>query len=108
MFDDDYYDEGMNYDDDEFFQAFYDSCDESNFDYGSSNRHHLNGYDDEPVYHLTQPGFWRCSVCHGYDDDDEPVYHLTDDWGRTHSFYTERDARIYFYRHEDDFKDQSY
>ena len=86
MFDDDYYDEGMNYDDDEFFQAFYDSCDESNFDYGSSNRHHSNGYDD----------------------DDEPGYHLTDDWGRTHSFYTESDARNYFYQHEDDFEDQSY
>ena len=86
MVDDDYYDESMNYDDDEFFQAFYDSCDESNFDYGSFNRHHLNGYDD----------------------DDEPGYHLTDDWGRTHSFYTESDARNYFYQHEDDFEDQSY
>ena len=84
MFDDDYYDEGMNYDDDEFFQAFYESCDESNFDYGSSNRNHLNGYDDE----------------------EEAEYHLTDDWGRTHSFYTESDARHYFYQHEDDFEDQ--
>ena len=87
MFDDDYYDEYKNYDsDDEFFQAFYDSCNDSNSDFESSNRHHLNGYDD----------------------DDEPMYHLKDDRGRTHSFYTESEARNYFYQHEDDFEDQSY